>query len=80
MSELAFACFTLNFLNIHSFGWLSVRSHDYETEIPMQQSDDSDVYEDFKAGLKSEESKRRMANSNDPKLCSKKVKIRKIYF
>ena len=42
----------------------------------MQQSDDSDVYEDFKAGLKSEESKRRMANSNDPKLCSKKARVK----
>ena len=45
------------------------------------QSDDSDVYEDFKAGLKSEEGKKRSDSdiarsaNDDPKLCSKKARV-----
>ena len=45
------------------------------------QSDDSDVYEDFKAGLKSEESKRRSdsditrSTNDDPKLSTKKARV-----
>ena len=33
------------------------------------------MYEDFKAGLKSEESKRRTLANDDPKLCSKKARV-----
>ena len=47
-------------------------------ELNLLQSDDSDVYEDFKAGLKSEESKKRSSSAaakDDPKLCSKRVRV-----